>query len=197
MKWFWALYTPGLWILWFLNLSHLSAARLIIAAVLLLGAGVALVLYAMRLVAAAFGCGFSPFAYLALPDDHGWQALLFVTLVAACFALLLLVLRDVRDELWLVGGDGGVLVPCDAVEQLLRETALKHAEVVRVDTMVRVRRATPAATLDVDLRPLAEGDAVAAELASAARGVAGAPRWALPRSRAPTTAGSATGSWCP
>ena len=123
----------------------------------------------MRLTAAGFGCGFSPFAFLGLPQDHGWQVVLFTALVAACVALLSLLVGDGRDELWLAGADGGVLVPSDAVELLLRDAALAHAEVVRAEVAVRLRGGKPAATLDVDLRPLVGGEAVAAELAAAAR----------------------------
>ena len=136
---------------------------------LLLGGGLTLLLFAMRLVAAAFGCAFTPFAYLGLPDDHGWQALLFAGLAAACVVLLALVLDDARDELWLAREDGGVLVPADAVELLLRDAALAHAEVVRADVEVRLRRGRVAAKLDVALRPLVDGVAVADELSAGAR----------------------------
>lgn len=122
----------------------------------------------MRLVAAAFGCGFSPFASFGLPQDPAWQVVLFVALVAACMALLALAVGDGRDELWLAGAGGGVLVPAAAVERLLRDATLAHDEVVRADVAVRVRRGRPAATFDVSLRPLVDGDAVAADLAAAA-----------------------------
>jgi hypothetical protein len=120
-------------------------------------------------VAAAFGYGFSPFAYLGLPEDPAWQVVLLAALVAVCIALLALVAGDGRDELWLAGTGGGVLVPADAVERLLRDATLAHDEVVRTDVAVRVRRGRPAATLGVSLRPLVDGDAVAADLAAAAR----------------------------
>jgi hypothetical protein len=137
--------------------------------VLLLGGGLTLLLFAMRLVAAAFGCAFTPFAYLVLPDDHGWQALLFAGLAAACVVLLALVLDDARDELWLAREDGGVLVPADVVELLLRDAALAHAEVVRADVEVRLRRGRVAAKLDVALRPLVDGVAIADDLSAGAR----------------------------
>jgi len=137
--------------------------------VLLLGGGLTLLLFAMRLVAAAFGCAFTPFAYLGLPGGHGWQALLFAGLAAACVVLLALVLDDARDELWLAGEGGGVLVPADAVELLLRDAALAHAEVVRADVDVRVRRGRVTATLNVALRPLVDGAAVADGLSAGAR----------------------------
>ncbi len=123
----------------------------------------------MRLVAAAFGCGFSPFAYLGLPQAYGWHVVLFAALVAVCVVLLFAVAWAGRDALWLAVAGGGVLVPEDAVVQLLREKTLAHPEVVRADVAVRARRGRPAAKLDVSLRPLVDGDAVAAELTSASR----------------------------
>lgn len=148
---------------------EVGAAGRIAAFVLLLGGGLTLLLFAMRLVAAAFGCGFTPFAYLGLPEDPGRQVVLFAALVAACIALLALVVGDGRSELWLAGAGGGVLIAADAVERLLRDATLAHDEVVRADVAARVRRGRPAATLEVDLRPLVDGDAVSAELTAAAR----------------------------
>ena len=139
------------------------------AFVLLLGGGVSLLLFAMRLTAAAFGCGFSPFAYLGLPEAYGWQVVLFASLGTVCVVLLALVLDDSRDELWLAGASAGVLVPADALERLLRDAALAHVEVVRADVEVRAGRGGAATTLEVALRPLVDGDAVAAELAAGAR----------------------------
>jgi len=137
--------------------------------VLLLGGGFALVLFAMRLVAAAFGCGFTPFAYLGLPESHGWQAVFLGGLATACVVLLALVVDDARDDLWLAAEDGGVLVPAGAVERLLGDAALAHPEVVRVEAEVRVRRGGVSATLDVALRPMVDGAVVAGVLTAGAR----------------------------
>jgi hypothetical protein len=149
--------------------------------VALSAAGLALLLFAMRLVAASVGCAFSPFPYLGLPSDPGWQAVLLAILVASCVALVALLVGEGRDVLWLAAADGGVLVPADAVEGLLRDAALRHAEVVRVGVVVSVRRGAPVARLEVALRPLVDRDTVAGELAAAAidlltrvTGVAGA-----------------------
>ena len=122
----------------------------------------------MRLVAAAFGCGFSPFGYLGLPESYGWQAVLFAGLAAACVALLALTVEDGRDEVWLARGRGGVTIPAPAIEGMLHDAARTHVDVV-ADVDVRVRRGRPAATLRVELRPLADGDAIGAELGAAAR----------------------------
>ena len=137
--------------------------------VLLLGGGLTLLLFAMRLVAATFDCGFSPFGYLGLPESYGWQAVLFAGLAAACVALLALTVEDGRDDVWLAQGRGGVTVPAPAIEGMLRDAARTHDDVVRADVDVRVRRGRPAATLRVDLRPLADGDAIGAALGAAAR----------------------------
>jgi hypothetical protein len=139
--------------------------------VALFGAGAVLLLFAMRLVAASFGCDFSPFPYLGLPADPGWRVLLLAVFVALCVCLVALLTGDGGDVLWLAAPDGGVLVPAEAVEQLLHDGALLHAEVVRAEAEVRVRRGTPVARLDVDLRPMLDRDAVAGQLAAAARDV--------------------------
>jgi drug/metabolite transporter (DMT)-like permease len=134
-----------------------TAAR-VATFLLLLGGGVALLFFAMRLVAAAFGCGFSPFVYLGLPESHGWQAFLYVVLIAAGIVLV-----------WLAGDGGGVLVPSAAIEELLLDGAREHPDVVHVEADVRVRRGRLSARLAVDLRPLADGDGIAAALGAQAR----------------------------
>ena len=123
----------------------------------------------MRLVAAAFDCGFSPFGVLGLPWSYGWQALSYVLLVAASIVLLGLLVGPGRDEVWLAGAGGGVLIPASAIEDMLRDGVTTHADVVRADVEVRRRRGRPSARLVVDLRPHADGDAIATELASEAR----------------------------
>jgi len=123
----------------------------------------------MRLVAATFDCDFSPFGYLGMPESYGWQALLWAALVAASIVLLGLVVGPGRDEVWLAGAGGGVLIPAPAIESMLTSDARAHAEVVRADVDVRVRRGRPSATLAVDLRPLSDGDAIAVELGAQAR----------------------------
>lgn len=128
-----------------------------------------LLLFAMRLVAAAFDSGFSPFGYLGLPESYGWQAVLFAGLAAAGVALLALAVEDGRDDVWLASGRGGITVPAPALEGMLRDVVRTHDDVVRAEVDVRVRRGRPAAALRIDLRPLADGDAIGAELGAAAR----------------------------
>lgn len=137
--------------------------------VLLLGGGLTLLLFAARLVAAAFDSGFSPFGHLGLPGAYGWQGLLWATLAGASIVLLGLVVGPGRDEVWLAGAGGGVLVPAPALEGMLADEARTHADVVRVDVDVRVRKGRPSARLAVDLRPLSDGEAVAAELEAQTR----------------------------
>lgn len=131
---------------------------------LLLGGGLTLLLFAMRLVGAAFGCGFSPFGYLGLPGSYAWQALLFVVLVAASFVLLALLVGPARDALWLAGAGGGVLIPAKAIEGMLADEARQHPEVVRAGADVKIRRGRPSARLAIDLRPLADAEAVGGAL---------------------------------
>lgn len=139
------------------------------AAALLLGGGVALTLCAMRLVAAAFGWGFSPFAYLGVPGAPGGQALVLALLVTVCVVLLALVLGETRDELWLGTPDGGVLLPASALERLLCDAAGAHPDVVRAEARLRVRGAALSAVLNVDLRPLTDASALGAQLTEATR----------------------------
>lgn len=139
------------------------------AFVLLLGGGLTLLLFAVRLAAAAFRHDFSPFAYLGLPASYGWQALLFVAFVAACIALLALLVGPGRDEVWLAGAGGGVLVAAPAIEGMLADGARTHAEVVRAEADLRVHRGRPSARLAVELRPLSDGATIAAELEAQAR----------------------------
>ena len=57
----------------------------------------------------------------------------------------------------------------EQLETLLRDQAMEHPEVARVEVRVRARRGQPQATLDAALRPLVAGDTVAGEIAAAAR----------------------------
>jgi hypothetical protein len=123
----------------------------------------------MRFAGAAFDLGFSPFGPFGVSGSYGWQAVLLAGLVSVCVALLILAAGPGRDELWLAGERGGVVIPSDAIEGMLRDEALTHDDVVRAVVAVRVRRGSPVATLELDLRPLADGDAIAAALGATAR----------------------------
>ena len=87
--------------------------------------------------------GSHPSGIWACPRTTAGRPCCSPVLAAACVALLALVVDDARDELWLAGERGGVLVPADAIERLLRDAALAHDEVVRADVDVRVRRGRP------------------------------------------------------
>jgi len=137
--------------------------------VLLLAGGAAALLCAVRLAAAALGSGFSPFGALGWPESPGWQAVLSAALVVVSLVLLALVVGRDRHDLWLAGPGGGILVPAGALESMLRDDVRRHDEVVRAEVAVRLRRGRPAATVSVDLRPLVDGDAVAAELGDQVR----------------------------
>jgi len=137
--------------------------------VLLLAGGAAALLCAVRLAAAALGSGLSPVGALGWPRSAGWQAVVYAALVVVSLVLLALVVGRGRHELWLAGPGGGILVPALAVGAILRDDVQEHDEVVRAEVSVRVRRGRPAATVTVDLRPLVDGDAVAAELGGEVR----------------------------
>jgi hypothetical protein len=140
-----------------------SATRLSALALLVLG-GVAALLLAVRLCAAAFGRDFSPFAHLAIwrgPAENAWL------LAAAMIVLVLLVwlvLRHGDEMLWLGGESGGVLVPAAALERLAEASACRHPEVVRADACLRVRDGVPLGTLRVYGRPLADSARLGVEV---------------------------------
>lgn len=134
---------------------------------LLLEGGLALLLLAIRLVAAALSSSFSAFAYLPLPDGHGWRVLLWLVVAVLNAALLPAVLRRDDDELWLTGTNGGVGVRVGDIEGLLIGQAVTHPEVVTAEARVSVRKGLVHATLSLALRPLVAGDGVAGEVAAA------------------------------
>lgn len=118
----------------------------------------------MRLTAAAFGCGFSPFGYLGIPAGHATRAWLLSGVVAALGVLVWLVLRHGEEALWLPGSAGGVLVPAAALARLAEQTACEHPDVVRAAASLRVRGGAPGGTVRVYGRPLADAVRLAAEV---------------------------------
>jgi hypothetical protein len=137
--------------------------------VLLVAAGFVALLFAMRLTAAAFGCDFSPFAYLGITADHATRAWLLAGVVAVLAVLLWLVLRHGEETLWLPGTAGGVLVPAAALARLAAEAACRHPEVVRAEATLRVREGAPDGTVRVYGRPLADPARLAVEIEPAVR----------------------------
>jgi len=132
--------------------------------VLLLAGGVVALLFAMRLVAAAFGCDFSPFPYLYLPQDPGLVALLLVAAVVVTGLLVWLVLRHGEATFWLRHEGGGVLVPIAPLQKLVAQAAARHPEVVRAEAELRVTGGRLGGVVRVYGRPLADPARLAAEV---------------------------------
>lgn len=128
---------------------------------LLLVAGLVALFYAMRLTALAFGCDFSPSAYLSLPDGHEARAWLLAGALAGLVVLVWLVVRHGDDRLWLPGEGGGVSVPAAALGALAERAAAVHPDVVRAEALLKVRRGELAGHVVLYVRPLADGAAVA------------------------------------
>ena len=131
--------------------------------VLLLAGGLVALLFAMRFVAAAFDCDFSPFPYLGLPEDPGVAAWLLVAAVAVIGLLTWQVLRFGEPTLWLPHG-GGVLVPAAPLRRLVEQAAARHPEVVRAEADLRVTGGRLGAVVRVYGRPLADPARLAAEV---------------------------------
>ncbi|HEY5388854.1 MAG TPA: hypothetical protein VIL79_13250 [Thermoleophilia bacterium] len=131
---------------------------------LLAAAGVVALLFAIRLTAAAFGWGFSPFSYLGVTADHATRAWLLAGVVVVLGVLVWLVLRHGEETLWLPGDAGGVLVPAAALARLAEQTACEHPDVVRAEASLRARGGAPGGTVRVYGRPLADAVRLAAEV---------------------------------
>ena len=139
---------------------------------LLLAGGVVALLFAMRLVAAAFDCDFSPFPYITPGGGHALLAWLLLLGMAVLAVLIWMVLRHDADALWLASprGDGGVLVPREDLERLVSNSAGRaHADVVRAEVELWQRRGELRGRVQVWARPLADGRAVGAAVDEAAR----------------------------
>jgi hypothetical protein len=133
-------------------------------------------LFAMRLVAAAFDWDFSPFPYITPGGGHALLAWLLLLAMAVLAVLVWLVLRHDADALWLASpaGDGGVLVPADDLERLVSSASGRaHADVVRAEAELWQRGGELRGRVRVWARPLADADAVGGAVTAAARRQAG------------------------
>ncbi len=118
-------------------------------------------LFATRLTAAAFGCGFSPFAYLSLSDDAVVLAWLLGAALVILAVLIWLVLRHGEETLWLASATGGALVPAAALEQPAAAAATaSHPDVVRAEVSLTGRGGALRARAHVLARPLADAATV-------------------------------------
>jgi hypothetical protein len=131
---------------------------------LLLAGGVVALLFAMRLVAAAFDCSFSPFPYLYLPEDQGTVAWLLVAAVVAVGLLVWLVVRHGEPTVWLPHESGGVLVPLAPLQRLVEQAAARHPEVVRAEADIKASGGRLGGVVRVYGRPLADPARLAAEV---------------------------------
>jgi hypothetical protein len=121
-------------------------------------------LFAMRLVAAAFDCDFSPFPYLFLPKDPGVAAWLLVGAIVVIGALVWLVLRFGEATFWLPRPGGGVLVPVAPLQLLVQQAVARHPEVVSAEAGLRVSEGGLGGVVRVYGRPLADPVKLAAEV---------------------------------
>ncbi len=129
-----------------------------------------MLLYALRLTAVALHRGLTPFRYLGIPSDPSVRAWALLGVILALGVLIMLVLRYGEETVWLAGEDGGVLAPAAPIAAALEQTAAGHADVVRSEASLEMRRGELAATLTTHLRPYADGARVAADLEPRLRG---------------------------
>ncbi len=130
---------------------------------LLLAGGLVALLFAVRLIAAAFNWDFSPFPYITPGGGHALLAWLLLLAMAVLAGLVWLVLRHDADALWLPSpaGDGGVLVPSGDLERPATSAAVRsHPDVVRAEVEFSKRGAELRGRVIVWARPLADPDAV-------------------------------------
>lgn len=114
-------------------------------------------LFAMRLTAAAFGCDFSPFAYLSFSDGPALLAWLLGSALVVIAVLIWLVLRHGEETLWLASTTGGALVPAAALEQPAAAAATgSHPDVVRAEVSLTGRGGALRARAHVLARPLSD-----------------------------------------
>jgi hypothetical protein len=128
-------------------------------------------LFAIRLVAAAFDSDFSPFSYIT-PGGHAFLAWLLLLGMIVLAGLIWLVLRHDADALWLPSpaGDGGVLVPTADLERPAGSAAARsHPDAVRAVVELSARGATLRGRVRVYARPLADAGAVGAAAETAVR----------------------------
>jgi hypothetical protein len=137
---------------------------------LLLAGGLVALLFAVRLIAAAFGWDFSPFRYITPGGGHALLAWLLLLAMAVLAGLVWLVLRHDADALWLPSpaGDGGVLVPrADLERPATAAVGRSHPDVVHGEVELSKRGAELRGQVLVWARPLANPEAVRAAAAAA------------------------------
>ena len=127
-----------------------------LAAVIMAGAGVALVFAAIRFAAVAAGSQYSPWRALGLPTDHGGRIALLVLAFVVALLLLAAGLRR-RDPVLRFAYEGGdVRVRASALEETIRIALSSDPDVLRIDSRVRLRRGKLHTEVELSARPLAD-----------------------------------------
>jgi hypothetical protein len=122
-------------------------------------------------VAAALDSDFSPFAYIT-PGGHTLLAWLLLLAMVVLAGLVWLVLRHDADSLWLASpaGDGGVLVPSEALERpAASASGRSHPDVVRAEVELFKRGTGIRGRVTVWARPLADASVVGGAVDAAVR----------------------------
>lgn len=128
----------------------------VLAAVILVAAGVALALLAVRLAAVASGSPYSPWGKFGVPVDHGGRIGLLLLAFVVSLLVLAVGLRQRDPVLRFASEEGDVVVRAGALEQLVRAELAAHPDVLRVAPRVRLRRGRLAAEVEIIARPLAD-----------------------------------------
>lgn len=129
--------------------------------------GILSVLAAAQLLAAATGRRLSPWSHLPLPGrPDGWSLMLAAAAVALLVLIVVQLQRSDQIVAVSVSGAGAVLVPSAALEHLVEMVALEHRDVVRARARVQSQAGRLSPRLWVALRPLADAEGIAAELAA-------------------------------
>jgi hypothetical protein len=134
--------------------------------------GIIALLFATRLMAAAFDSDFSPFPYLKPGGGPGLLAWLLLAVMVVLAVLVWLVLRHDSDSLWLASesGTGGVLVAAAELRRLAASAANRsHPDVVRAEVELWQRGGEVRGRVQVWARPLADAAVVGAAADAAVR----------------------------
>jgi hypothetical protein len=134
---------------------------------LLLVVGILAALAAAQLLAAAAGRHISPWTHPPLPQTSGGWAILLAVAAGLLLALIVLLLQR-GDEIIAVSvsGAGSVLVPSAALERLVETVALRDRDVVQARARVQSQAGRLSPRLWVALRPFADAETIAADLAA-------------------------------
>jgi uncharacterized membrane protein len=135
-----------------------------------LAVGVAAVLAAIRLLAAAASSAYSPYPHLHVPSGHGDRAVLLAVVLGLIVVLILTLTRRDRRRLRLELGDGGsVAMDLAAAQALVRDELGRHPDVLRARPEVTAGGASLRARVWVAARPLVPADQMQRDLTNMTR----------------------------